>query len=121
MSAPARIAAFVAGLALLFAAAAVAGGAVDPDVEEDSTAHGMASEVETMEGHEMTGGAIPGLATSSSRETRPSARSRKCLRNTRRSPWGRTWFFSAGSARQRRQTIFRRSSARASSWSSLSY
>ena len=65
MSAPARIAAFVAGLALLFAAAAVAGGAVDPDVEEDSKTHGMASEGETMEGHEaITAGAIPGLAVS---------------------------------------------------------
>ncbi len=65
MSAPARIAAFVAGLALLFAAAAVAGGAVDPDVEESSGDHGMASEEETMEGHEtLTAGAVPGLAVS---------------------------------------------------------
>ena len=65
MSAPARIAAFVAGLALLFAAAAVAGGAVDPDVEESSGDHGMASEEETMEGHEtMAAGAVPGLGVS---------------------------------------------------------
>ena len=65
MSAPARIAAFVAGLALVFAAAAVAGGAVDPDVEESSGDHGMASEEETMEGHEtMAAGAVPGLGVS---------------------------------------------------------
>ena len=65
MSAPARIAAFVAGLALLFAAAAVAGGAVGPDVEEGPTEHGMASEEEAMEGHEtMAAGAVPGLAVS---------------------------------------------------------
>ena len=65
MSAPARIAAFVAGLALVFAAAAVAGGAVDPDVEASSGDHGMASEEETMEGHEtMAAGAVRGLAVS---------------------------------------------------------
>ena len=65
MSAPARIAAFAAGLGLLFAAAAVAGGAVDPDVEESSSEHGMASEAETMDGHEtMTAGTVSGLAVS---------------------------------------------------------
>jgi hypothetical protein len=65
MSAPARIAAFVAGLALLFGAAAIAGGAVDPDVDEGSSEHGMTSAEESMEGHESTtAGAVPGLAVS---------------------------------------------------------
>jgi hypothetical protein len=65
VNAPARIAAFVAGLALLFAAAALAGGAVDPDVDEVTTEHGMASDEETMAGHEtMTAGAVAGLAVS---------------------------------------------------------
>ena len=66
MSVPARIAAFVAGLALIFTVATVAGGAVDPDVAGEADGHGMESEEGTMEAHETTaaGDALPGLATS---------------------------------------------------------
>ena len=67
MSAPARIAAFAVGLALLFTAATVAGGAVDPDVDDGPGEHGMESEESTMNGHETMSadtGALPGLATS---------------------------------------------------------
>ena len=69
MSTPARVAAFVAGLALLFTAATVAGGAVDPDVDDGSAEHGMESEESTMEAHESIGtesGAVGGLASSQS-------------------------------------------------------
>ena len=67
MSAPARIAAFGVGLALLFTAATVAGGAVDPDVDDGSGEHGMESEESAMNGHETMSAdteALPGLATS---------------------------------------------------------
>jgi len=67
MSAPVRIAAFAVGLALLFTAATVAGGAVDPDVDDGSGEHGTKSEESAMNGHEtMSAGteALPGLATS---------------------------------------------------------
>ena len=66
MSAAGRIAAFVAGLALLFAAATVAGGAIDPDVDDGSGGHGMESEERAMNGHETMSaeaGGLPGLAT----------------------------------------------------------
>jgi hypothetical protein len=66
MNAAGRIAAFVAGLALLFAAAIVAGGAIDPDVDDGSGEHGMESEESAMNGHEtmdVEAGALPGLAT----------------------------------------------------------
>ena len=67
MSAPVRIAAFAVGLALLFTAATVAGGAVDPDVDDGSGEHGMKSEESAMNGHETMSAdteALPGLATS---------------------------------------------------------
>jgi hypothetical protein len=67
MSAPVRIAAFAVGLALLFTAATVAGGAVDPDVDDGSGEHGMESEESAMNGHETMSAdteALPGLATS---------------------------------------------------------
>ena len=66
MSAATRIVAFVAGLALLFAAATVAGGAIDPDVDDGSGEHGMESEESAMNGHETMSaeaGVLPGLAT----------------------------------------------------------
>ena len=66
MSAATRIVAFVAGLALLFAAATVAGGAIDPDVDDGSDEHGMESEESAMNGHETMSGeteVLPGLAT----------------------------------------------------------
>ncbi|MFN8114429.1 MAG: hypothetical protein U0R51_14665, partial [Solirubrobacterales bacterium] len=69
MNTATRIAAFVAGLALLFTAAIVAGGAVDPDVDDSSTEHGMESTESTMEAHESMGsegGVLPGLASSQS-------------------------------------------------------
>ena len=66
MSAATRIVAFVAGLGLLFAAATVAGGAIDPDVDDGSDEHGMESEESAMNGHETMSaeaGVLPGLAT----------------------------------------------------------
>lgn len=69
MSTPARIAAFVVGLAVLFTVATVAGGAVDPDVDESSSEHGMESEESAVDTHESMGaesGALPGLASSQS-------------------------------------------------------
>jgi hypothetical protein len=66
MSAAWRIAAFVAGLALLFAAAIVVGGAVDPAVDDGSDEPGMESEESAMNGHETMSaeaGGPPGLAT----------------------------------------------------------
>jgi hypothetical protein len=62
-----RIAAFVVGLALLFAAATVAGGAVDPDVDEGSSR--MDDEESAMNADESMateGGPLPGLASAQS-------------------------------------------------------
>jgi hypothetical protein len=62
MSVPARIVAFVAGLGVLFAVAALAGAEIDPSVDEDAGAHGVDKE---MNGHATTTTtetALPGLA-----------------------------------------------------------
>lgn len=69
LTAPARIATFTAGLAVLFAAAALAGAEIDPDVDESSEAHD-AGDTEmtgtaTMgagQTENATGAALPGLA-----------------------------------------------------------
>ena len=63
MSVPARITAFAVGLALIFTAATVAGGAVDPDVADEPGPHDMASEGSTEEMTSMTE-QPPGLASS---------------------------------------------------------
>jgi len=69
VSAPQRIAAFVAALAALFAGAALLGGAIDPDVEANDQGHEGTEEMNTTEAHEMAGtgssATLPGLAVAS--------------------------------------------------------